>query len=38
MTPPFQSANQLLPEMGPAETAQYTKDTLESLRADPRRC
>ena len=32
MTPPSQSANQLLPEMGPAETAQYTKETLESLR------
>ena len=32
MTPPLQSSSQLLPEMGPAETAQYTKDTLESLR------
>ena len=32
MTPPLQSSSQLLPEMGPAETAQYTKETLESLR------
>ena len=32
MTIPLQSGNPPLPEMGPAETAQYTKDTLESLR------
>jgi hypothetical protein len=29
---PLQSGNRPLLEMGPAETAQYTKDTLESLR------
>ena len=32
MTIPLQSGNQPLPEMSPAETAQYTKETLESLR------
>ena len=32
MTIPLQGGNQPLPEMGPAETALYTKDTLESLR------
>jgi hypothetical protein len=31
-TIPLQSGNQPLPEMGPTETAQYTKETLESLR------
>ncbi|HEY0283435.1 MAG TPA: hypothetical protein VGC27_12525 [Rhizomicrobium sp.] len=32
ITTPLQSGSQKLPEMGPAETAQYTKETLESLR------
>ena len=32
MTIPLESGNHPLPEMGPAETARYTKDTLESLR------
>jgi hypothetical protein len=32
MTIPLQSGSPPLPEMGPAETAQYTKEILESLR------
>ena len=31
-TIPLQRGNQPLSEISPAETAQYTKDTLESLR------
>ena len=31
-TIPLQSSNKVLPEIGPVETALYTKDTLESLR------
>jgi hypothetical protein len=29
---PLQSSGKLQPELGPAETALYTKDTLDSLR------